>query len=53
MSGDDRFTAGLIYDVFKVLEQHGYERTPNVASGGALAALWDLVKAFEGRSEAA
>lgn len=49
--GDTRFTHGLIYDVFKVLEAHGYTRSDdNRSTASAMLALGDLVEAFEGRS---
>jgi hypothetical protein len=47
---DERFNIGLLYDVFKVLEQHGYqkpEESPG-AIGRSLLALGDLVRVFEG-----
>jgi hypothetical protein len=51
---DPRFTYGLIYDVFTVLEEHGYSRPSdenesNRATGAALVALLQLVREFEGR----
>jgi hypothetical protein len=51
-SGDDpRFTMGLIYDVFRVLEAHGYrrpDRESSLATADAVVALLRLVRAFEG-----
>lgn len=50
--GDTRFTVGLLYDVFAVLKAHGYTAPNNnpSATGKAMLAVGDLVKAFEGRS---
>ncbi|MBA9001988.1 hypothetical protein [Thermomonospora cellulosilytica] len=53
---DSRFTVGLIYDVFQVLERHGYQRPVdendrNRATGRSAAALLRLVRAFEGITE--
>lgn len=52
---DGRFTHGLLFDVFRVLEQHGYaqpfdEREHNRSTSGALVALGALVREFEGRA---
>lgn len=53
----ERFTNGLIYDVVKVLEAHGYQQPPVVdgdptnrhrALGQTVSALLNLVRAFEG-----
>ena len=49
-----RFTAGLLFDVFAVLEKHGFEQPTeqqarNRATGAALGALLRLVEIFEGR----
>lgn len=51
----DRFTAGLLFEVFEVLERHGYARpveeaARNQATGRAFSALFQLVQDFEGRS---
>lgn len=52
MTDDRRFTNGLIYDVVKVLEAHGYA-TPDDdghrALGHTVAELWRLCETFEGR----
>ncbi|GAA5045527.1 hypothetical protein HNP84_002607 [Thermocatellispora tengchongensis] len=54
MADDDaRFTWGLVYDVWKVLEAHGYrlpaEDTPRYrALGEMLSRLLELTRAFEG-----
>lgn len=53
---DHRFTHGLLFDVFRVLEQHGYalptedDRARNRAHSGSLVALGALVREFEGRA---
>jgi hypothetical protein len=50
-TGEDRFNAGLISDVFDLLETHGYRRPeddPNLATGKSVAALLNLVETFEG-----
>lgn len=44
----DRFTWGLILDVFRVLNEHGYIRGSNGDIGHAVGVLMDLVKAYEG-----
>ncbi len=50
---DPRFTAGLIADVFAVLEQHEYRRPEGRdrarAIGASLAALLRLAETFEGK----
>jgi hypothetical protein len=52
-AGDDRFTIGLISDVFDVLEKHGYRRPEgdddaNLATGKSVEALLNLIETFEG-----
>ena len=47
---DPRFTAGLLYDVTKVLEEHGYKAHPD-CSAKALVALLGFVRAFEGKEQ--
>lgn len=57
-NGDDRFTHGLIYDITKVLEEHGYAppqpgqdgdaSARNRAYGSMTLHLFRLVRAFEG-----
>lgn len=52
-SSDERFTFGLLHDLYAVLEAHGYrrpedERTRNRAAGRSLSILWELVNAYEG-----
>jgi len=54
---DDRFTLGLLVDVQKVLEAHGYrlptdEQARYIALGRSMTALGKLVEAFEGRESA-
>jgi hypothetical protein len=48
MTGDDRFTWGLISDVFGVLERHGYHRHDNQHTGQALEGIFDLAYVYEG-----
>lgn len=53
MADDPRFTAGLMADVYAVLEQHGYRLPTDQARrhralGGAGLALLQLVRAYEG-----
>lgn len=51
-NNDPRFTAGLLYDVFKLLEQHGYKQGPEAAdTSRALVALLQLTRAYEGRPD--
>lgn len=42
-------TAGLTYDIFQVLDQHGYQRGDDSAVGASVLLLSDLVDAYEGR----
>lgn len=61
-TGDCRFNMGLLYEVVKVLEAHGYkppepgpdgdESAVNRAYGASLSALYRLVRAFEGIEDA-
>ncbi|MEN3538818.1 hypothetical protein AAH991_27160 [Microbispora sp. ZYX-F-249] len=52
---DSRFTIGLIYDVTKVLEQHGYRLPDGDSRTRALGAfsgvLLHLVETYEGRRD--
>ncbi|MFI7134213.1 hypothetical protein ACIBQ1_51705 [Nonomuraea sp. NPDC050153] len=53
-AGEARFTVGLLYDVTRVLEEHGYrppadESERGRAMGRAMSALFELVHAYEGR----
>lgn len=43
-------TAGLAYDVCKVLDAHGYTRGDDSALGAAVILLGDLVDGYEGRT---
>lgn len=46
--GAERFTFGLINDVFTALEQHGYVKGDDRAVGSAVGVLLRLVSAYEG-----
>ena len=52
---DARLNFGLIADVFRVLEEHGFRRpledtrACNIATGRAIGAVYALSEAFEGR----
>ncbi|OPG09300.1 hypothetical protein B1L11_26190 [Microbispora sp. GKU 823] len=52
---DSRFTTGLIYDVTKVLEKHGYRLPDGEEQTGALGRsvglLLHLVETYEGRRD--
>jgi hypothetical protein len=48
MTSDDRFTWGLIIDVFDVLERHGYHRYDNQHTGQALGVIFDLAYVYDG-----
>lgn len=53
-AGDARFTFGLLYDVTRVLEEHGYQPPADKtqrgqATGKTMSALLELVRAYEGR----
>ena len=46
----ERFTWGLIVDVFKVLEDHGYKRSDyNGDVGKAIGDMLRMVKSYEGK----
>jgi hypothetical protein len=47
-TGDDRMTSGLIFDVFDVLERHGYHWYDNRHTGLALGAILDLACLYDG-----
>lgn len=49
MSLDNRFTAGLVFDVLDVLERHGYTKADDRSVGIAYGFLADLVRAYEGQ----
>ncbi|GIH63993.1 hypothetical protein [Microbispora siamensis] len=55
MADDGRFNIGLIYDVTKVLEQHGYRLPEGEGRTSALGAfagvLLHLVDTYEGRRD--
>ena len=51
MSSDDRFTWGLIVDVFDVLERHGYHKYDNQHTGRAFGMIRDLAYVYEGARE--
>ena len=51
---DPRFTMGLLFEVFELLERHGFKRpaeglAANHATARALVELLRLVEAFEGK----
>jgi hypothetical protein len=53
---DPRFNFGLMFDVHKVLEQHGFTPPADAqerhrAYGAAMSHLYRLVRAFEGHDE--
>lgn len=52
---DHRFTTGLVYDIAKVLEQHGYHLPANGQQsnvlGRAVGVLHELVEIYEGRRD--
>jgi hypothetical protein len=51
MTSDDRFTWGLILDVFDVLERHGYHQYDNQHTGRAFGMILDLAYVYEGAHE--
>jgi len=52
MTGDDRFTWGLVFDVFEVLERHGYHRYDNQHTGQAFGMIFDLAYVYDGTRDA-
>jgi hypothetical protein len=50
-ASDSRFTFGLIYDVFTLLESHGYQRADDRHTGLAVGLLLRLARAYEGTGE--
>ncbi|WP_131733072.1 hypothetical protein [Actinomadura formosensis] len=50
-TGDERFTLGLVHEVFALLDQHGYQRGPARAVGECYGLLQQLVTLYEGRDE--
>ena len=51
MTSDDRFTWGLILDMFDVLERHGYHQYDNQHTGRAFGMILDLASVYEGTRE--
>ena len=51
MSSDDRFTWGFVFDVFDVLERHGYHQYDNQHTGRAFGMILDLASVYEGARE--
>jgi hypothetical protein len=51
VSGDKRQTWGLIIDVIKVLENHGYKPCDNLHTGRAVWLIGDLAHIYEGTQE--
>jgi hypothetical protein len=51
MTSDDRFTWGLIVDVFDVLERHGYHKYDNQHTGRAFGMIRDLAYVYGGARE--
>ena len=51
MTGEDRFTWGLILDVLDVLERHGYRKYDNQHTGRAIGVMFDLAHVYEGARE--
>ncbi|WP_345433819.1 hypothetical protein [Actinoallomurus vinaceus] len=47
-TGKDRFTWGLITDVFDTLHKHGYRQGDDQHTGRAIGMLFDLVDVYEG-----
>jgi hypothetical protein len=46
---DERFTWGLILEVFQVLTSHGYLRHSHHATGAAVGTLGELCLVYEGK----
>jgi len=51
-SANGRFTYGLVYDVFTVLDQHGYQAGGDRHIGQAVGLLLRLTRAYEGSADA-
>jgi len=52
MTGETRFTWGLILDVLDVFERHGYQPRDKVPSGQAVIAVRELARRYEDAGEA-
>ena len=48
MTSDERMTWDLIFDVFDVLDRHGYHRRDNQHTGQAVGMIRDLARIYEG-----
>ncbi len=48
MTSDQRMTWDLIFDVFDVLDRHGYHRRDNQHTGHAVGMILDLTRVYEG-----
>ena len=52
MTSDDRFTWGLIIEVFDVLERHGYHRRDSEHTGQAIGLIRHLARIYEATLDA-
>jgi hypothetical protein len=52
VTDDNRMTWGFIFEVFDVLERHGYHRSDNQHTGQAVGLLGDLVHVYQGTRDA-
>jgi hypothetical protein len=52
MTSDDRFTWGLVIDVFDVLERHGYHQYDKQHTGQAFGLIFNLAYVYDGTRDA-
>ena len=52
MTSDDRFTWGLVIEVFDVLERHGYHQYDKQHTGQAFGLIFDLAYVYDGTRDA-
>jgi hypothetical protein len=50
-AGDERFTLGLVHEVFDLLDKHGYQRGPARAVSECYGMLQQFVALYEGRDK--
>jgi hypothetical protein len=51
MSGEERFTMGLVIEVLDVLDRHGYRKADDQHTGRAIGLLGDVAKIYAGERD--